>query len=89
MAVGDAVAAAILVVLSGTLLLLSVRSFRRYGSRSFVVLSGAFLLVFSEGVGISLVALDVIPSTEFPLFLIALLQALALILIYAATLPRG
>jgi len=88
-AVEDAAAAGILLALSGTLAVLSLLSFRRYRSRSFLSLAAAFLLVFAEGIGIGLVALDVITPGNFPLFLIAILQAASLILIYVATLPRG
>jgi hypothetical protein len=88
-AVGDAVAGALLISISGALTLLSVLSLRRYQTRAFALLSVAFFVVFLEGVGISLLALGVISSARFPLLLIAAFQVFALLLIYVATLPRG
>jgi len=87
--VGDAVAAGLLVALSVTLALLSAQSFARHRKRAFVALTVGFSLILLEGVGISLIALSAISSTDFPILAIAGLQAAALVLIYAATLPAG
>lgn len=89
MALENAVAAALLTTFAAVLTALSVLSLRRYRTRSFAVLTVAFSLICVEGIGISLVALDVVSSSEFPLSLIAGLQAAALLLIYAATFRRG
>ena len=88
MAVEDAVAAALLVILSGALSLLAAAAFRRYRNRSFVFLTAAFIVALSEGILISLLVLGVIPGTSLPLSLVASIQAVILLLIYVATFPR-
>ncbi len=88
MQVEDAVAAALLVILSGALTLLAAAAFRRYRSRSFVFLTAAFIVALVEGVVIALLVLGVIPGTGLPLSLVASIQVVMLLLIYVATFPR-
>jgi putative flippase GtrA len=88
MAVEDAIAAALLVVLSATLTLLAVATFRRYRHRSFLFLTGAFGIALAEGVAISLLVLSVLPGGGLPLSVVAILQVAVLLLIYVATFFR-
>ncbi len=89
MALEDAVAAALLVVLSGTLVVLSIRALRRYRNRSFVFLLTAFVVALAEGIVISLLILGLLPGDSLPLSIVAAVQVVILVLIYAATLSRG
>jgi hypothetical protein len=79
----------LLVVLSGALVLLSVRALRRYRNRSFVFLLTAFALALAEGVVISLIVLGLLPGDNLPLSVVASVQVVILLLIYAATFSRG
>lgn len=88
MAVEDAVLAALLVVLSGALALLSAATFRRYRDRKFFLLTAGFAAVLAEGIVLSLVALDMAPAAGLSLSLVAGAQVVALVLIYAATIPK-
>jgi hypothetical protein len=88
MQVEDAVAAALLVILSGALSLLAAAAFRRYRNRSFLFLTAAFVIALAEGAVISLLVLGVVPGTSLPLFLVAGIQVAILLLIYVATFPR-
>lgn len=89
MAVEDAVMAALLVTLSATLALLSVAAFRRYRNRSFLLLAGSFALFLAGGIFLSLFALGVASLGGAGLSVVAGAQVIALLLIYAATFPRG
>src|SRR3989475_12595754 len=88
MAVEDAVAAALLVTISGTLTVLAVAAFWRYRNPSFVLLTAAFLVALTEGIVISLLVLGLLPGSNMPIFLVAGGQGLGLVLIYAANFPR-
>lgn len=88
MTVEDVSAAAVLVVLSGTLLLLAVATYRRYRNPSFIFLVAAFILAFAEGLVITLLAFGLLPGAGMPLFLVAGIQAAILLLIYVATFLR-
>ena len=88
MAVEDAVAAALLVTISATLIFLAVAAFRRYRSPSFVLLTTAFLVALAEGIVISLLVLGLLPGGGMPLFLVAGVQVVVLVLMYAATFSR-
>lgn len=88
MAVEDAVAAGLLVVLSATLMLLAAATFRRYRHRSFLFLAGAFGIALGEGVAISLLVFGFLGGGGLPLFVVAGLQVAILLLIYAATFFR-
>src|SRR2546425_10331091 len=89
MAVEDAVAAALLVTISGTLTVLAVAAFWRYRNPSFVLLTAAFLVALTEGIVISLLVLGLLPGSNMPIFLVAGVQELVLGLISAATVSRG
>ena len=84
----DAVAAAMLVVLSGTLVVLAARAFRRYRNRSFLFLIGAFVIALGEGLVVSLFVFGVFSNPGMPLFVVAGIQVAILLLIYAATFFR-
>ena len=84
----DAVAAAMLVVLSGTLVVLAARAFRRYRNRSFLFLIGAFVIALGEGIVVSLFVFGVLSNPGMPLFVVAGIQVAILLLIYAATFFR-
>src|SRR2546428_11931839 len=71
MAVEDAVAAALLVTISGTLTVLAVAAFWRYRNPSFVLLTAAFLVALTEGIVISLLVLGLLPGSNMPIFLVA------------------
>lgn len=88
MAPEDAVAAALLVVLSGTLVLLAARAFRRYRNRSFLFLTCAFVIALGQGVVISLLVFGVLSAPGMPLFVVAGIQVTILLLIYVATFFR-
>lgn len=88
MAVEDAVLAALLVVLSGALALLSAVTFRRYRKRNFLLLTAGFAAVLGEGIVLSLVALDLARAGGLLLSIVAGAQVVALLLIYAATLAK-
>ena len=88
MAVEDAVAAAVLVVLSGALSLLAASAYRRYRSRSFLLLTAAFIVALSEGVVISLLVLGIISGAGLPLVVVAGVQVAILLLIYVATFTK-
>lgn len=85
MAVEDAVLAALLLVLSATLLWLALAAFRRYRNRSFRFLAVAFGLVFAEAVALSLFALGVAFPSGIPVAALAGVQVAMLLLVYAAT----
>src|SRR2546427_13102978 len=89
MAVEDAVAAALLVTISGTLTVLAVAAFWRYRNPSFVLLTAAFLVALTEGIVISLLVLGLLPGSNMPIFLVAGGPAFVLLLIYSAPLFRG
>src|SRR3989454_12852283 len=89
MAVEDAVAAALLVTISGTLTVLAVAAFWRYRNPSFVLLTAAFLVALTEGIVISLLVLGLLPGSNMPIFLVAGGPVFVLVLIYAATFSRG
>lgn len=88
MAVEDAVAAALLVILAGALSLLAAGAYRRYRTRSFVFLTAAFLVALSEGAIITLLVFGVVPGATLPLSLVAGVQVAILLLIYAASFSR-
>src|SRR2546425_10840749 len=90
MAVEDAVAAALLVTISGTLTVLAVAAFWRYRNPSFVLLTAAFLVALTEGIVISLLVLGLLPGSNMPIFLVAGGPSLGPRLILPATfLPGG
>src|SRR2546422_6490157 len=89
MAVEDAVAAALLVTISGTLTVLAVAAFWRYRNPSFVLLTAAFLVALTEGIVISLLVLGLLPGSNMPIFLVAGVPGLVLVPMYAAPLSRG
>jgi hypothetical protein len=88
MAVEDAVLAALLVALAGSLSLLSAVTFRRYRKRNFLLLTAGFAAVLAEGIVLSLVALDLARPGGPSLSIVAGAQVVALLLIYAATLSK-
>ncbi len=88
MAVEDAVAAALLVTISGTLTLLAGAAFRRYRNPSFVLLTAAFLVALVEGIVISLLVFGLLAGSSLPLIFVAGVQVLVLVLMYAATFSR-
>lgn len=88
MAVEDAIMAALLVVLSAALTLLSAATFRRHRSRPFLLLTAGFGAVFAEGLVLSAVALEMASPGGWWLSVIAGAQVVALVLVYAATLPQ-
>lgn len=88
MPVEDAVAAAVLVILSGALSLLAASAYRRYRNRSFLLLTAAFIVALSEGVVISLLVFGIISGAELPLVVVAGVQVVILLLIYVATFTR-
>jgi len=88
MAPEDAVATAVLVVLSATLVVLAARAFRRYRNRSFLFLIGAFVIALGEGVVVSLLVFGVLSAPGMPLFIVAGIQVAILLLIYVATFFR-
>jgi len=88
MAVEDAVLAALLVALSSALTLLSGVTFRRYRKRNFLFLTAGFAAVLAGGIVLSLVALDMAKAGGPSLSIVAGAQVVALLLIYAATLPQ-
>lgn len=88
MAPEDAVATAVLVVLSATLVVLAARAFRRYRNRSFLFLIGAFAIALGEGVVVSLLVFGVLSAPGMPLFIVAGIQVAILLLIYVATFFR-
>ena len=88
MAVEDAVMAALLVTLSVTLIVLSAAAFRRYRSRSFLLLAGGFAAVLVGGIVISILVLQLASPGGLWLSVIAGAQVVALLLIYVATLSR-
>lgn len=83
--VEDAVAAALLVTLSATLVLLSASAFRRYRNWSFLLLAGGFAAILAEGAVISLLALGLASPDGLWLSVIAGVQVVALVLVYVAT----
>src|SRR2546427_11995225 len=85
MAVEDAVAAALLVTISGTLTVLAVAAFWRYRNPSFVLLTAAFLVALTEGIVISLLVLGLLPGSNMPIFLVAGGPSFVLLLVYSAT----
>jgi hypothetical protein len=87
MAVEDAVLAALLLVLSATLLWLALAAVRRYQNRSFRFLALAFGLVLAEGVALSLSALGFAFPGGIPVAALAGVQVAVLLLVYAATFP--
>jgi hypothetical protein len=87
--VEDAVSAGLLVVLAGTLVLLSVRAFRRYRNRTFLLLLAAFVIALAEGLVISVIVLGLVQGDSLPLSIVAIVQVVVLLLIYGATLSRG
>src|SRR2546422_9662887 len=89
MAVEDAVAAALLVTISGTLTVLAVAAFWRYRNPSFVLLTAAFLVALTEGIVISLLVLGLLPGSNMPIFLVAGGPVLVLVLFYSAPVSRG
>src|SRR3989442_9156409 len=89
MAVEDAVAAALLVTISGTLTVLAVAAFWRYRNPSFVLLTAAFLVALTEGIVISLLVLGLLPGSNMPIFLVAGGPVLVLLLLYPPTLSPG
>src|SRR2546428_11105694 len=88
MAVEDAVAAALLVTISGTLTVLAVAAFWRYRNPSFVLLTAAFLVALTEGIVISLLVLGLLPGSNMPIFLVAGGPVLGPLPLYAPPLPR-
>ena len=86
--VEDAVAAALLVTISGTLTLLAGAAFRRYRNPSFVLLTAAFLVALVEGIVISLLVFGLLAGSSLPLIFVAGVQVLVLVLMYAATFSR-
>ncbi len=88
MALEDAVAAALLVILSGILVVLAVAAFRRYRTASFLFLTGAFAVALAEGIVISLLVLGLLPGGGLSLTIVAAVQVAILLLLYAATFPR-
>src|SRR2546425_11899739 len=89
MAVEDAVAAALLVTISGTLTVLAVAAFWRYRNPSFVLLTAAFLVALTEGIVISLLVLGLLPGSNMPIFLVAGVPSFVLLLIYPDPFSRG
>src|SRR2546422_7130101 len=89
MAVEDAVAAALLVTISGTLTVLAVAAFWRYRNPSFVLLTAAFLVALTEGIVISLLVLGLLPGSNMPIFLVAGVPVFVLVPIFAAPFSRG
>src|SRR2546426_11519410 len=89
MAVEDAVAAALLVTISGTLTVLAVAAFWRYRNPSFVLLTAAFLVALTEGIVISLLVLGLLPGSNMPIFLVAGGQPVGPCLLSHATVSRG
>src|SRR2546426_10513949 len=89
MAVEDAVAAALLVTISGTLTVLAVAAFWRYRNPSFVLLTAAFLVALTEGIVISLLVLGLLPGSNMPIFLVAGAPSFVPAPIYARPLSRG
>ena len=88
MAVEDAVASALLLILSATLTVLAVRAYRRYRNPSFLFLMAAFLLAFANGVVISFLVFGVLPGVALPVSFVAGVQVAILVLIYVATFAR-
>src|SRR3989442_7859119 len=84
MAVEDAVAAALLVTISGTLTVLAVAAFWRYRNPSFVLLTAAFLVALTEGIVISLLVLGLLPGSNMPIFLVAGVPRLWLLPVFSA-----
>src|SRR2546427_7979854 len=89
MAVEDAVAAALLVTISGTLTVLAVAAFWRYRNPSFVLLTAAFLVALTEGIVISLLVLGLLPGSNMPIFLVAGGQIFVLLPIFATPVSPG
>src|SRR2546428_1291370 len=89
MAVEDAVAAALLVTISGTLTVLAVAAFWRYRNPSFVLLTAAFLVALTEGIVISLLVLGLLPGSNMPIFLVAGGRAFVLLPLFPAPFSPG
>jgi len=87
MAVVDAVAAALLVTLSGALLLHALRSYRRYRRGALALLGIGFGFICIGGIATSLFVLGLAFSGGFPMSLVASVQVAALVAIYAASFP--
>src|SRR2546422_3484813 len=89
MAVEDAVAAALLVTISGTLTVLAVAAFWRYRNPSFVLLTAAFLVALTEGIVISLLVLGLLPGSNMPIFLVAGGPSFVPLLVFSASFLRA
>src|SRR2546428_6784483 len=89
MAVEDAVAAALLVTISGTLTVLAVAAFWRYRNPSFVLLTAAFLVALTEGIVISLLVLGLLPGSNMPIFLVAAGPGLVPVPLFSAPVFRA
>src|SRR2546425_9082568 len=89
MAVEDAVAAALLVTISGTLTVLAVAAFWRYRNPSFVLLTPAFLVALTEGIVNSILVLGLLPGSNMPIFLVTGVPVFVLFPFYPAPFSRG
>lgn len=83
----EAILAALLLVLSGSLLWLAAAASRRYRSRSFLLLALAFGLFLAEGIALSLFAVGSGTLSDFPISILVGVQVIVLVLVYAATFP--
>ncbi len=85
MPVEDAIGAALLIVLSAALTFLALTAFRRKRGRPFLLLALAFAAFLAEAILLSLAALDLAYGSGVSLALLAGIQIVALLLMYAAS----